>query len=260
MNLSPTAIFKKRHFVFLLSLVFPILLYNISTIFPPPGPFNFDPKYKNICLNLKSPSSLSLKDQLREFQKGPCSPLIFAPGLGAIRQKVAIDCKTLQANEPDTFSSCYWNTCSNDNFWEIWPIYRKPNPEYGVWLTDIFSPMSYFLPKYFTEQCYYNMLKVNYNPKATSYKDLLIPRKGLEVGPHGTIGQNKSYSAAKCGLDALVDLLPFEGRLEKTSPYKKLLDTLEWMGYTSGMTLQPIPYDTRHSFLLTGFKEKLEKV
>ena len=46
-----------------------------------------------------------------------------------------------------------------------------------------------------------------------------------------------------------MDIKGWKGRVAKTSPYRKLFNTLEFMGYVPGLTMQPIPYDTRYTFL-----------
>ena len=63
---------------------------------------------KNICINGKDPEKLSTKEQLQEFVKGPCLPIILVPGLMATKLQVIIDCQTLKEENPDVFKTCGW--------------------------------------------------------------------------------------------------------------------------------------------------------
>ena len=58
--------------------------------------WNFDPSYKNMCINGKERSQMTFTQQLKEFRKGPCSPIVFTPGIFATKLRLEIDCKTLQ--------------------------------------------------------------------------------------------------------------------------------------------------------------------
>lgn len=69
-------------------------------------------QYKNYCLN-KHPQAdkLSTKEKLREFAKGPCSPLIVLPGVMASKLRVQINCKKFRKHFPYTFRKCGWTSC-----------------------------------------------------------------------------------------------------------------------------------------------------
>ena len=188
--------------LFIISVIFTILYYKFEEIFPPPKFFELDPIYKNICLNGKDKSLMSNFEILKEFTKGPCSPIIFAPGLGGVNIKIDIDCEEMQKNDFETFSSCGWNTCSTNKFYQIWPFYRKPKSDYNMWMPDVISPMSILLPRFLTETCFYNISKTVYNHKATSIKDLIIKRPGITYSWHGDTKNTKGFLNSKCGVDA----------------------------------------------------------
>ncbi len=72
---------------------------------------------ENKCINGKDPSTLTQKEQLLEFIKGPCAPMIVVPGiLGTSLRLQITDCEKLRQNHPQLFSDCSWYNCSQNWF------------------------------------------------------------------------------------------------------------------------------------------------
>ena len=188
-------------------------------------------------------------EQLNEFIKGPCSPLTFSPGFAASALRIEINCEELQLNDKETFESCWWNTCS-DKPHHFWPFYRKPSPEYDIWMPSHFSVISMFSPSSIRDKCYYNLVKILYNDSTTNMKDFIIKRPGINLTWLGNTTQTK-YTT-NCGLDAVNDIGKFGGLVGKTAPYRQFVETLQFLGYTSGLTMQILPYDFRPSILYNG--------
>lgn len=240
--------------IFLLAAVLVALIVeNFDFFFPK---YELDPLYKNICLNFKDPSTLTHQQKLSEFKASPCAPVTFTPGFAASRLRLEINCEQLQKNDPETFESCYWNTCEQ-SWSKFWPIYRAPAAEYDLWLPSTFSIISTFLPITIRDKCYYNLTKTVYNPKATSWDNFIIPRIGIRTTWYGNTVETKPQS--NCGFDSVYDMAGIKGIVKKTSPYKKFLDTLEYLGYTNGLTMQIIPYDFRKNMKLNGHLPKFER-
>jgi hypothetical protein len=202
----------------------------------------FDQAYKNICLNGKPKSSLTLTQQLIEFIKGPCSPILFIPGILATRLRIEIDCKLLQKEDPQTFENCNWNTCTDYGYW---PFSRKPYPEYDIWLPSFWSKISFFLPRnyVFRDICFASLIKKKYRYSETEdVRNITQDRPGLRLTWYGDTPETSDHQLSECGKTALSTLSAFFPNF-----YYKILDFYEYMGYTHGLTLQGVPYDWRET-------------
>lgn len=237
--------------VLFLCVILPYALYHFKIdIIPEKADYVLDPAYQNICLNKKDPKNLSLKESLSEFKKGPCTPIMFMNGLQQAKLRVEIDCEALQQQEPDTFEACFWNSCKSD----FWPIYRKPSKEYNIAVAlDSFQPMGMLNP--FGANCHKKIMQPALNLKATSIKDLFLERKGVKVTHYGNTSQTRSNS--RCGMEAHRDIMGANGHIEDFNSYRNLMDTFVYMGYTPGLTMQNMPYNTLNNWQTNEVQENL---
>ena len=239
-------------------LAFSVILYSIYTNFfsKPSDDLLLDKSYKNICLNGKDKTKLSFTQQLSEFIKGPCSPVVLVPGSLATKLRMEINCEELQENDPETFESCNWNTCQDNGYW---PFSRKPLNEYDVWLPEILSPFSMFYPSDLTmkDTCYYKLTKTHYNFTKEAYPDnVVIQKPGVRVSWFGDTPETNSYNTSKCGMASFESL----GTGYKDNIYKKMVNFFDHMGYTSGLTFQPIPVDWRITLKINPFRKKFKPI
>jgi hypothetical protein len=101
------------------------------------------------CTNGKDPSSLSNKEYLTEFAKGPCNPAVILPGIGGSKLRVLIDCPTFKAKDPSAFAACGWKRCSG---------LQSPSSEYKAWIPKPFAPMSITLDSENARNCFNAMM------------------------------------------------------------------------------------------------------
>ena len=73
---------------------------------------------KDLCTNGKSFAEDDHKGYLKEFAKGPCTPVVLIPGIAATKLVVQIDCQVLRDQRPEIFSTCGWTDCSKE-IWEV---------------------------------------------------------------------------------------------------------------------------------------------
>jgi hypothetical protein len=73
---------------------------------------------KNFCLEGKDINTLSDKEYLKAFAKGPCSPTLVLPGLLSTKLSVKIDCLELKSQNPRVFKQCGWNACTK-HYYEV---------------------------------------------------------------------------------------------------------------------------------------------
>jgi hypothetical protein len=84
------------------------------------------------CINGKNPHSISRRDYIREFNKGPCAPTVFLPGIGGTKLRAMIDCNKFKSGHPTEFSKCF-SSCSG---------WGSPKKEYNIWIPDLTGPMN----------------------------------------------------------------------------------------------------------------------
>ena len=222
---------------------------------PLKGAFGLGSTNPNECTNGKPASSLSNKDYLNEFNKGPCTPLIVLAGITATKLQLKIDCKTLRENHPDIFSTCRWTRCDSSIQGTTSSI---PKQEYTIWVPDIISPFSLTNPSKDSSTCLVMLFGMEVDPASESLSFKQI--KGVQIVPMGMT--ESSASKSRCGFEAISNMLPITSFLIPTK-YKcmeKLRTTLEVIGYRTGLTVQPLPYDWRKSFLNNEVSQKLEKM
>lgn len=204
---------------------------------------------KNHCLNGKDPKTLSAKQNLLEFARGPCTPAILVPGIFASRLMIEIDCDSLRQNQPDVFSVCGWNSCEK-NWWEAW--LSQPAPEYQIWITDVMSPFSIFRISLRSNVCLTALLASSFD-FSRPIEDMILPSPGITIRPHGFTPGSKSSSG--CGRSALQDLLPLPVQVADTVNFGVINTELERLGFVPGLTYQSLPYN----FLVTMRKNEFSE-
>ena len=211
-----------------------------------------------VCLNGKDPASLSLKQNLLEFSKGPCSPLIITPGLLSSVITVEIDCQVLRKEHPEVFKTCGWNACTK-KVWEIWK--SVPEREYRLWVPGVMSPLSIFTINEGSNFCWAKLVKLHLD-YSKPIEDAIIEQKGFTVKPFGSSLETKGKG--ECGNKGITDLIGDFLDNSITKVFDALFERLKEMGYVPGLTYQSLPYDYRLSYrtnsLNTIFKENIDRL
>lgn len=200
------------------------------------------------CLGGVNPESLSYKEILRLFAKGPCVPVILAHGVLATRLTVNIDCEKFRAEEPKIFERCGWNACEK-SFSEFWK--RVPKPEYKLWIPEVMSDLSIIGITEKSGLCFASIMKPRFDPKLPVDK-MASPREGLTIRVYGFSDRTKFYG--DCGNAAMENLLPLPIQTSKTEGFRNLNNALIRAGYIPGLTMQSIPYNFYYSYQFNEFK------
>lgn len=211
------------------------------------------------CLNRNDPSKMTPKAILKEFAKGPCSPLMIFPALLSTKIVLQIDCKALLADNKDMFDTCGWNACEKQWF-EFWKI--VPNTEYQIWVPKITGPMSIFQFDEYKNMCWANFMKLSVDT-TKPFEDAVIQQKGFTIKVFGFTPLTGNQ--AECGDGSNKNLLGYDWiEVKKTKYLKSLYDKLYNMGYTAGLTYQTLPYDFRLSYRANEvnklFKSNLDRI
>lgn len=199
-----------------------------------------------VCYDGQVPRSWSEKKKLEEFAKGPCSPVLVAPGIGGSKMEIIIDCKALQEGDPATFKRCGWNRCPSSDSAETMEDQKlgySPSSEYRIWVPYPFSPMTVLSPSEANKDCFAGLIGVDYD--TSSGKVVYKPRPGVRVKPMGATPGTMQYIHSKCGSDGIENLIPEIPNPEGTGYMRDIVERLEYMGYEHGLTMQSMPYDWR---------------
>lgn len=70
------------------------------------------------CTAGQNPISMTDKEYLKAFARGPCSPTFVIPGLLSTKMVVEIDCEELRDHNPEVFKACGFTHCKK-KFWEV---------------------------------------------------------------------------------------------------------------------------------------------
>ena len=230
----------------------PQLLYA-NSLFEKPSWLQFDQEEegeeskKFECLNGKDPATLGKKEQLLEFIKGPCLPVVVVPGLLASKLSVKIDCEVFQANNPEIFSACGWQSCS---WWKIWE--PKPQGEYKLWISSFLGPLSFAFENSAT--CWGNIIQLDYNENEVDLKKKYSSPKGVEVEVY-----REDSEKSQCGFEAITDLFPLPFQTKYSKGWKGTKEKLVGMGYQIGLTLYSTPYDWRRTTMSNGVSEVIHQ-
>lgn len=216
---------------------------------------------KFLCLNGKDPATLSHKDNLREFAKGPCSPLMILPSLLSTRLVLDIECRVLRKENPQLFKACGWNACSK----RFYQVYRHvPDPQYNIWLPSIFGPLSIARLSSESNSCWttFIQLSINFNKPL---EEAVKPTKGFRVRVLGLGKHDDPNESHECGNKALYNITGYSHQMSKlTVGLKPAFDMLQQMGYVPGLTYQSLPYDFRLSVTNNGvdkvFNSNIERL
>ena len=71
--------------------------------------------------------------------------------------------------------------------------------------------------------------------------DLIAKRKGITIKISGFTEGTRD--ANQCGKNAIQDFLPYYLNTKSTVYYRRMMQQLEFMGFTPGLTYQPMPYN-----------------
>ena len=202
------------------------------------------------CTNGKNPAYLTNKEYLAEFARGPCTPLIVLAGVAGTKLQIEINCLTLKANHPDIFRTCLWTTC------ESFSLGTKPKEEYTIWLPDLISSFSLINPTTAGRTCFSSLFGLYWSDSNGKLITRVI--QGVKISPMGMTP--KTSSSSRCGFDSISNLLPVYNILNPAEykAFEKLRLSLEAKGYKTGLTLQALPYDWRHSIKANQVSAKLE--
>ena len=194
------------------------------------------------CTNGKDPNTLSHKQILLEFGKGPCSPIMIIPGLFSTVLTVEIDCPVFQREHPEIFDFCGWNACSKSSY-EFWK--SVPHKEYRLWLPPLTSSLNIFTFHEKRNFCFSKLFRLYLDPNKP-LTESVQQTKGFTVKTFGST--KESIGKAQCGDSAITDFFGGFEDMKKTEVFDKLLNKLKSMGYVPGLTYQSIPYDFRLSY------------
>lgn len=205
---------------------------------------------KNECTNGKG--NLPYGEYLKEFAKGPCTPVIVLPGIAGTKLMVNIDCPTLKASEPELFATCGWSTCTPSLF------STSPKSEYSAWVPDIISPITLVALGSKHKSCFAGILGVKWRSDQEKY--VIQDIKGVTIQPFGLT--ESTLSKSRCGFDAISSIMPVLDILtpKKYLLYDSLRVELESRGYRAGLTMQAMPYDWRLSMHKNQVAQKMEKI
>lgn len=217
-----------------------------------PKPLFSNKNEKNYCINYKSPENLTPDQQFEEFIQGPCSPIIIVPGMMGTSLMIEIECETLKKENPEIFSVCGWETCSDWLFW-----LSKPNNEYKLWITDFFSPLSFFSVSEKNHKCFNELIKINFNATSQTDETRYASPKGVRITWYGNTTGTKQYS--ECGSASMRDISGVFHFGCDSEGFGKFFKSFENLGYQNGLSLQAIPYDFRKGVLYNDFGEIFKK-
>ena len=201
----------------------------------------------NFCINTKDPTLLTKKEILKEFAKGPCSPLMLVPGVMGTKLIVELDCEELRLNEPIVFNLCGWTNCEKKKY-EFWKY--VPKTEYRLWIPSLTGPLNVFSVSEQTNFCFAKLIKPHINVNEDINK-LIKPRKGLVIKTFGFSENTKSQN--DCGDEAIRDLMSTPIQEGLTLGFRNLIFNLKKIGYISGLTLQSMPYNFYYSYRQNEF-------
>jgi hypothetical protein len=202
----------------------------------------------NFCTT-KDPCKMSKKEALIAFAKGPCSPIIVASGTLGSRLTLEINCEVFKAANPSVFESCGWTHC-NKLFFEFWK--KVPDSEYDLWPPQIGSPLSFIPSNVERNKCLIGMVTPKFD-FSKPLAEMAKPIDGITVRSFGFSPKSKDKT---CGKSALQNILPIlTTRLSKNM--EALFDSLERIGYVSGVSYQALPYNFFFSSRTNEFNKSL---
>ena len=205
--------------------------------------------WKHSCLNGKNPAFMSVRQYMKEFAAGPCSPVVLLPGvLASVLMVEIVDCEALRYSDIGTFTSCGWDNCNSGQ-----P--GAPLSEYQIWIPAVGSPMTILSSNEMNKDCFAGLVQVAFSKG----KDFVpIDKPGVRVRVKGQSRGTKLSS--KCGAEGVEFFIPGVPNPESTEYFNAMINRLEDMGYKSGLTYQAVPYDFRLSSGFDGASNSLPAV
>jgi hypothetical protein len=165
--------------------------------------------------------------KLIKFIAGECLPVIYLPGLYAIKLQFLItNCTELKQNHPLLSSSCNYDTNCKDGFEKLF------------WLTENFE-------KEDNTTCLAQIIKLNYTYDEEKKTFIEQKPKGFKLTFYGNTPKTKDKN--ECGFGASSFLLDKMFYFGNVSP-RGLYDCQEFflkMGYQTGLNLFSVPFDWR---------------
>ena len=212
------------------------------------------------CTEFKEVSSYA--EYLKAFQKGPCSPIIFAHGLMGSGLQVRVDCETFKVAKESNdsamkvFNSCPFMCQGDSKFYEntIW-VTNKPFWEYVlnndfnfVWKNRECAVLLFQVHKRIVNKSF-GFAKGILETEGLKMENFEIP--GIQVRILGDTEQTRDLS--KCGRTASTQFFGAEPTV-----YEYVMENFETLGYVQGVTIQNLAYDFRKSATTNHSREKLK--
>lgn len=211
-------------------------------------------------LHTKGTKARDITGYLEEFNKGPCNPTIFVPGIAGSTLVASIECLKLLNGDRQLFESCGWKTCSG--------IGNSPKSEYKIFIPLPGSPMSILRPTEKTRTCFSKMLGFQYKftrgqDGKLEWEDVGIPGVTVSV-----VGESEGTQHQEgCGFNAMSVLIADTGSrfldkiLAKVAGYFiTYREVFREAGFISGLTMQAMPYDWRKSYKDNNLRVKFKSV
>ena len=100
------------------------------------------------CTGGRDPKEMTNSEYMDAFNANSCSPVLLLPGLAGTKLIVQIDCETLFEKNFDLFTTCGWQQCHLDSFFDILHpgIVSIPKEEYQIWMPSLLGPFAFFNP------------------------------------------------------------------------------------------------------------------
>ena len=212
---------------------------------------------KFICTGGKNPKYMLKHSYLEAFEKGPCSPTVFVPGIMGSLMIAEINCKELRSKRPQLFKDCGWKRCFGWGF-------GKPSSEYKAWIPKLSGPMSLVdLTNIRANRCFTGIFGLT--PTEKNGKVEMNPPPGVRISTVGSSPKTSTYDKeGRCGFTAVEELLPLPINFSGFHYFRYLRKAFKHRGYVRGLTMQALPYDFRVDFrenkLKTKFKNAVDRL
>jgi hypothetical protein len=207
----------------------------------------------NFCLSQKD-AILSKKEELIAFAKGPCSPVILTTGLYGSKLTVEINCEVFKRRNPSLFETCGWTHCTKA-FFEVWK--RVPEKEYELWpptLSNSYLVLSAFLGN---NECFAGLVTPRFD-FSKPIEEAAQPMPGIKIRTFGFSRKTKDGSCGRNAHNNSDNVIQYDG----FSSFFDMIQALERIGYSSGVSYQAIPYNFfltyRHNEFSKSFRNSVK--
>ena len=204
---------------------------------------------RGMCVGHKDISTYA--EYLQAFREGPCSPVVWVPGLMGSNLRIKVDCKVFKENRKNyqeideilkecSFMCGWWSKSYENSIWVT---------DMPIWKYMLWNDYNFVFKR---RECMFRLL----NPKKRRiekdgkviFEDYDLP--GMDIRVLGDT--DKTADNLMCGAKAIEYIFGPDNQL-----YSLVLDELRKLGYVFGLTLQATPYDFRLSAFKNGFFDKL---